>query len=755
MGDVATRLHDTIKKRKLSKIPVVLFQYTLSLIFILLLAACHDDSFNSESGGSDIIEPYITSIQITPVDAPSGEQNPGDQVAIGLSIQYKALAYYSNDTTTDVTKKALWSSTDNSVVTIDNNGLATGVKVGDTSISVTLDSVKSNVLPLSITEANITSISINGPSKTVKPLPVNYVAIATFTDGTSQTVTELVTWESSNTSVAKMEGNSAIPESTGDTNITAKYEGLSSDGISLEVVSLDPLDPDDPYGLTISPKTSTIIQGTSESYSIYAYINVSGDSNIGLVQPVDITKYVVFTSTDEAIVELERIKNENGQYVIRAKGMGVGEATITVSATVMGHNIEAAGQLTVSDAILESISVLCDENNIPSGLDTQCHANANYSHEDDISIPKSDVTSDAIWSSSDSNIATVGEQGLVTAVKGPESNEESSLPVTIYASVDSVLGENEVSITQDIITSLTITNTETQLSSGELQMHAFGTTTSEEDAIDITNRVSWSVEGEGATIDQYGKLTVTDNVQEEQSITISANIENDYGSFSDAKEITLIPIVGFEEVCKLEAMEHLKDFENCWDVKEDNEHKYVYPVSEKLLINHGFFLNYGATTTGNTYSSTFMVRSESNGIYSPVMRVATFNQVGEGANLDVTHYPDVYDANENGLPDDFGAGGQYDLYCKYLNEISLANVTTWRRATFDDMKIMPLSTITDFIRKDLVHEYFLTSTIASNTDKSNSGTVDYDFRTSAETVKDLSAYPMTFPQHAICVAGKS
>lgn len=84
----------------------------------------------------------LSSITVTPA---------GQSVRGGVTVQYNAVANFSNGTTFDITKQVTWASSNATAATIDQNGLATGTSGGSsvfggtTTISATKGSVAGSV----------------------------------------------------------------------------------------------------------------------------------------------------------------------------------------------------------------------------------------------------------------------------------------------------------------------------------------------------------------------------------------------------------------------------------------------------------------------------------------------------------------------------------------------------------------------------------------------------------------------------------
>jgi hypothetical protein len=90
----------------------------------------------------------LSSIAVTPI-------NPS--VAEGLTKQFTATGTYSDSSTANITALVTWSSADTNVATMNanfsaNSGLATGVNVGSSLITATLDSISGNTT-LTVTAA--------------------------------------------------------------------------------------------------------------------------------------------------------------------------------------------------------------------------------------------------------------------------------------------------------------------------------------------------------------------------------------------------------------------------------------------------------------------------------------------------------------------------------------------------------------------------------------------------------------------------
>jgi 6-phosphogluconolactonase (cycloisomerase 2 family) len=138
--------------------------------------------------------PTLTAIAVTPSST---------TVAAGLTQQFTAMGTYSDSTQHDITSTVTWDSTVKSSATISTAGLATALAAGtSTSITATLSGITGQTT-LTVSPPNLTGIVIS-PNKPVVAVnkTVQFSAIATYSDGSTQDVTSSVTWSSTVTEVA-------------------------------------------------------------------------------------------------------------------------------------------------------------------------------------------------------------------------------------------------------------------------------------------------------------------------------------------------------------------------------------------------------------------------------------------------------------------------------------------------------------------------------------------------------------------------
>src|SRR5882762_1242389 len=173
------------------------------------------------------VVPQLTGITISPASA---------QIAKGTAQQFTATAKYNDGTSPEITSLVAWNSTQSAFATVSSSpgtqGLALAASPGSTSISASLGTITSSASSLTVSNANLVSISVT-PASSVVPLATSqqFVANGSFDDGTQQNIGETANWTSSSPTVARVSsvgvvtgiglGSSTITASSGGVNGTA------------------------------------------------------------------------------------------------------------------------------------------------------------------------------------------------------------------------------------------------------------------------------------------------------------------------------------------------------------------------------------------------------------------------------------------------------------------------------------------------------------------------------------------------------
>ena len=407
----------------------------------------------------------VTSIQITPASA---------NVVEGNTQQYLAIATYTDNNTADVTNSVSWTSSIPTLATINTQGLATGVSVGEVRISAVKDEIASNNATLTVVSAAVVSIQVTPPTKSIaKGDTQQYVAVATYNNNTTKDVSDSVSWSSSNTALATVSSEGlATGVAEGGVTIKAALNGVTSNSASLTITSAVI------RSLQITPAVQSI---PKDSQQQYAAIAVYSDNST-----LDVTGRVNWSSSD---INVATITN-----VGLAQGIIEGEVSITGSLNGINSN---KATLTVTAVVIQSLIITPETANIVRGTTQQYSAIATYNDNSTI-----DVTLIGSWSSSSSRVATINK-GVASGVRIGQAG--------IQVWYDGILSNvSSLTVTDPVLVSLVISPDNASIVKGNTQRFAALGTYSDSRQSIMTNIVNWNSDTSVATISGSGVATGVD-----------------------------------------------------------------------------------------------------------------------------------------------------------------------------------------------------------------------------------------------------
>lgn len=266
-----------------------------------------------------------------------------------------------------------WSSDNEEVAKVDQNGLVTAVGKGTANITATAGGQSASCAVT--VNAPLKGIQITGERDTIKKGDKEKLSVVYDPEDTTDDTT--VTWSSDNEKVATVDQTGLVTAvADGTANIKAKVGTLEATyAITVQEVKLN--------GITIKDAT-TIHRGETETLEVtYDPENTTDD------------KTVEWTTTDPAVATVD------GSGTVTA--VGIGSANITAK---VGNHTDVC--VVTVDAPLESIEV----------QDT-LEMVKNQTAVIDYKLVPSDTTDNApvTFTSSDPTVATVDESGKITALK--------------------------------------------------------------------------------------------------------------------------------------------------------------------------------------------------------------------------------------------------------------------------------------------------------------------------------------------------
>lgn len=292
----------------------IIRSFIAAFFFVPFLFACGGGG--GDSGSGTTTSKVLASISITPATA---------SIAKGLTTSFAATGRYSDNTTADITSQVIWTSSNNAVATINTTGVATGVSFGGVAVIATLNDVSSPAAMLTVTSAVVTGIAISPPSaSSPKSTPVTYTATGTFSDGTTGNISGSVTWASSNTAVATLNGSGiASTLAQGSTTITASTNNIISNSATLTVTAPQLA------SLSITPSSASITAGNTQQFSATGTLS---DGTAATLGPL------TWTSSDTSVATIDSTGLVTtlvvGSTNISASNGGIVSNTVVVTVVV-------------------------------------------------------------------------------------------------------------------------------------------------------------------------------------------------------------------------------------------------------------------------------------------------------------------------------------------------------------------------------------------------------------------------------------
>lgn len=378
---------------------------------------------------------------------------PGSEsLAVGETVQFKAMATYSNGTTADVSNSVAWHIQDASIATVNISGLANSLTTGRTLVTASESSITGEAV-LVVSKAALKEISI-----TVTPSPVflgqtaQLQATGTYSDKNVQDITDQVSWSTAQTGIAQVNTKGLVsPISAGSTTITGSLNNISASGqITVAPAAL--------VSITVQGKNTVLPLGTHEQLSALGRYTDGSTENL--------TSAVRWTSSSPGTIDT----SASGLATARTMGNALITATL--------NGINGVATLNASTAALVSIAVSAAHSTLPLGTTGQLTATGTYTDGS-----KNDLTQSATWISSSPSVVAISSPGVISA--------RTLGTATVAASFSNITGKTNLSTSPAALTAIHVTLENASIPVGNtIPLKAIGTFT-DGSVQDLTSSANW------------------------------------------------------------------------------------------------------------------------------------------------------------------------------------------------------------------------------------------------------------------------
>ncbi len=369
--------------------------------------------------------PVLLSVTVSPSVA---------SVASGVTQQFTATGHYSDLSTKNLTDSVTWSSLQTSLASVSNavgsQGLVTGLLPGTDTITATdPSSLLNGTAALTVLPAVLTAITVSPAVTSVaEGATQQFTATGLYSDGSTQNLTDSVTWSSLQTSLASVSnavGSQGLVTGLlpGTDTITATDPSSLLSGIGALTV-LSGVLPAVLTAITVSPAVTSVAEGATQQFTATGLYSDGSTQNL--------TDSVTWSSLQTSLASVSNAVGSQGLVT------GLLPGTDTITATDPSSLLSGIGALTVLSgvlpAVLTAITVSPAVTSVAEGATQQFTATGLYSDGS-----TQNLTDSVTWSSLQTSLASVsnavGSQGLVTGLLPGADTITATDPSTLLSGI--------------------------------------------------------------------------------------------------------------------------------------------------------------------------------------------------------------------------------------------------------------------------------------------------------------------------------
>ena len=427
-------------------------------------------------GGSGSTPVYPTSISL------SAESS---SISIGATTQL-TVGYTPSDTNV---KNVTYTSSNESVATVSNTGLVTGIAQGSATITAIAEAANSTTVQatttITVTPIAVTSVSLSSNSETIK---VGKTVTLTPTISPSNATNKNVTWTSSNTSIATVSGGTVTGVAAGTATITVKTVDGNKTATCTVVVQEASAGGEETFSITYTD-LPTSYQTGSTVYTADSGIKFQAYNCANYSSKMQFKASSGYLQTTEEL-ELQSVTiNDRESNTLTVYGSNTaGSFSTEISGTndvydLTGYSYFKVARTASGAAYCSSITVVTGT---PTPTDptsillspTSAEIAAGGTKQLSVSyVPSNANQNKAVtWSTSNSNVATVSSDGLVS-VKSTATAGQSATITARLTNLTSIYATCSISVVEQTKDDHTVLiymcgadlESENQLATGDIQ----------------------------------------------------------------------------------------------------------------------------------------------------------------------------------------------------------------------------------------------------------------------------------------------
>ncbi len=395
----------------------------------------------------------LSAITITPGSA---------SINNGSQQQFTATGTFTGGVTSNITNVVTWTSSNTAAATISSTGLTLGLSVGTTTVRASSGTISGSATLVVISSSVLQSITVTPSVPSIsKGQTQQFVATGTYSDGSTQNLTSVVNWSSSQPGVATISSAGLATGMGAGATIIAASSGTVSGSTTLTVTSAALV------SIAITPGNSSIALGTKQQFT------ATGTYTDG--STLNISSSVAWSSSVPAVATISNAAPSIGL----ATSVATGQTTVTATfGSIIGSTA-----LTVTPATLLSISVTPAVPTIPLGSTQQFTATGTYTDGS-----TQNITTTVSWSSNTAAVATIsnsaGTNGLATSAGAGQT--------TITATLGSVTGSTTLTVGTAALSSIALSPLNSTIALGTTQQFTATGTYTDGSTQDLSNSALWS-----------------------------------------------------------------------------------------------------------------------------------------------------------------------------------------------------------------------------------------------------------------------